>query len=286
MIDDDEACYDGPSNADNAPCTSTCALNVCGDGLLLADVEECDDGPDNADAVACTSICTKNVCGDGMVFEGVEECDDTYPQFSGGGDGCSATCTREQVVFVSLKQYDGDLGGPAGADELCAQAGAQSIKLPWPQDNNTIFKAWIADPACPPERRFPHADRPYVRIDGDEIAADWDDLIDGITPGDVRMNEYGLWLEEPYNLRVWTAVDGDGTALPDAAAKSCNFWTLAGDSFFGALGRADLGDLAWSRWTGEGGDLAQGCHLKAHLYCVQIACDVYPEYCAPGYCAP
>jgi len=27
------------------------------------------------------------------------------------------------------------------------------------------------------------------------------------------MNEYGLWFEEAYSLRVWTAVDGDGTIV-------------------------------------------------------------------------
>ena len=281
-----EECDDGDANADGAPCTASCTTNVCGDGLVLEGAEECDDGEANADNAACTAACTINVCGDGLVLEGVEECDDIDSQFSGGGDGCSATCTREVVLFVSLKRFTGDLGGPAGADEICAHAGDQSIKLPWAEQNNTIFRAWIADPECPLDRRFPHVDRPYVRLDGEVIADDWDDFVDGLEPGSAAMNEYGLWLEEAYNFRVWTAVDGDGTDVEQTAARSCNYWTLSGDSFFGAVGKADLGGLAWSQWRTGGEPVVQGCHKEAHLYCLQVACDEYPEYCEPGYCEP
>jgi len=281
-----EECDDGEANADNAPCTASCTTNVCGDSLVLEGEEECDDGEANADSAACTAACTINVCGDGLVLEGVEECDDIDSQFSGGGDGCSATCTREVVLFVSLKRFTGDLGGPAGADAICAHAGDQSIKLPWAEQNNTIFRAWIANPDCPLDRRFPHVDRPYVRLDGEVIADNWDDFIGGLEPGSAAMNEYGLWLEEAYNLRVWTAVDGDGTIVEQASARSCNFWTLSGDSFFGAVGKADLGGVAWSQWLVEGESVVQGCHQEAHLYCLQIACDEHPEYCDPGYCAP
>jgi len=35
--------------------------------------------------------------------------------------------------------------------------------------------------------------------------------------------------------------------LADPASKTCNFWTLGGDSFSGALGMANAGDSAWTR---------------------------------------
>ena len=281
-----ETCDDADNNADDGPCTSAFQLAACGDGLVHIGVEECDDGEQNADSAACTSACLINVCGDGLVLEGVEECDDIDSQFSGGGDGCSAECTREQAFFISKDRYTGDLGGPAGADALCSEAAKWSIKLPWPEHNNTIFRAWIADPECPIDRRLPHADRPYVRLDGQVIAEDWDDFLGGLDPGAAQMNEYGLVVEEVFNLRVWSGLDGDGAMIDAAPARTCNFWTLGGDSFFGAVGKADLGDFAWSRWILGDDDVVQGCHKEAHIYCVQVHCDVYPEYCEPGYCAP
>ena len=50
------------------------ALGSCGDGTK--DIgEECDDG-NTEDGDACTSTCKINVCGDGLINVGVEECDD------------------------------------------------------------------------------------------------------------------------------------------------------------------------------------------------------------------
>ena len=281
-----EECDDGNANADDGPCTSTCAVNVCGDDLVLEGVEECDDGAANADSAPCTSACRLNVCGDGLVLEGVEECDDGE-EFAGSGDGCSATCTREQVFFVSLDTYSGDIGGAKGADALCLEAGTKSVALPWPELNNTTFRAWIADPNCPLDKRLPQEERPYVRVDGKLIAEDWAELIGGaIKPGAMQMNEYGLIVEEIWSFRVWTGIAGDGSMIDGAAAKTCNFWTLEGDSFFGALGMANAGGSTWTRATDGEGDLVQGCQEQAHLYCVQISCDVHPEFCEPGYCAP
>src|SRR5690606_13399695 len=53
-----EECDEGQENADDAACTATCKLAICGDGLVQAGVEECDLGEDNDDAGACTSTCT------------------------------------------------------------------------------------------------------------------------------------------------------------------------------------------------------------------------------------
>ena len=284
--DGTEECDDADANGDTAPCTSGCRLNVCGDGLILEGVEACDDGYANDDGSACTSTCSVNICGDGLVHEGVEECDDGG-QFVDGGDGCSATCTREQVVFATLDAFTGDLGGALGADERCLEAGTDSIALPWPELNNTTFRAWIAAPDCPLAKRLPQETRPYVRVDGELIAENWSALVGGgLAPGKMQMNEYGLVIEEIWGFRVWSAIAGDGVMLDDAAAKTCNFWTLAGDSFFGALGMANAGGSAWTRALAGEGDLVQGCHEEARLYCVQISCDEHPEFCEPGYCAP
>ncbi len=90
MMEADEACDDGEANADDAACTATCQLGVCGDGHLLAGVEACDDGPQNADDAACTASCTVASCGDGLVQAGVEVCDDA--KNDGSYNSCAADC--------------------------------------------------------------------------------------------------------------------------------------------------------------------------------------------------
>lgn len=61
----------------------------CGDGVV-SEAEECDDGDLNADNGACTSTCKINVCGDGFVYEGAEECD--MGQLNGENSSCSMEC--------------------------------------------------------------------------------------------------------------------------------------------------------------------------------------------------
>jgi len=286
LLKDVEECDEAEDNADDSTCTSVCTINVCGDGYLLEEIEECDEGEANSDNAACTGSCTENFCGDGFLYEGVEECDDVDIQFSGGGDGCSEKCKHEIVFFPSIDRFTGDLGGRAGADEICRLAGKYSIKMPWPMDNNTIFRAWIADPTCPVTHRFPHSDLPYVRLDGKVIANGWNDFVNGLKSGDASMNEYGIVINKDYVLQAWTALDGDGSKISNAAARSCNYWKLEGDAFFGSVGRVDLGGKNWSQWKSGGQPVTRGCHKEAHIYCLQINCDLYPDYCEPNYCAP
>ncbi|MCA9662906.1 MAG: DUF4215 domain-containing protein [Myxococcales bacterium] len=274
-----EECDDGEDNADDATCTSACKRNVCGDGLRIKYIEECDNGEENSDEGECTSDCVFNVCGDGNVYLGVEECDDGSTL---QGDGCSYECEREQVAFVTKDAFTGDLGGVAGADAKCQEAAKLGGLLPWASGNYT-YKAWIADPDCAPRDRFPHADRPYRRIDGYELAWDFDDLVDGDL-------EISLWCTEDHtyyvdvDLPVWTAVEPNGSNSDDLAGSTCNYWTLDGDFFFGRVGNLRYGDT-WTKWLKNGQWEARGCNSEAHLYCIQIDCIAYPEYCAPDYCA-
>jgi len=89
IVDPDETCDNGPDNADDAACTSTCQLATCGDGLLQTGVEACDDGPANADDAACTLACVLAKCGDMLVEVGIEDCDDGNAD---DADACLSTC--------------------------------------------------------------------------------------------------------------------------------------------------------------------------------------------------
>ncbi|MCB9753386.1 MAG: hypothetical protein H6713_25885 [Myxococcales bacterium] len=98
LVEGDEACDDGPDNADDAACTSQCTIAACGDGFVLAGVEECDAGPDNADDAACTSQCAAAYCGDGLVWAGTEDCDDADELDNGCTNECAEQRARELAV--------------------------------------------------------------------------------------------------------------------------------------------------------------------------------------------
>lgn len=112
QVDPGETCDEGAGNADDAACTSACALATCGDGRVHAGVEACDDGAANADGAACTSGCALATCGDGFVQEVVETCDDADGY---GGDGCSPDCfapirvslADAHIVLTGARAQDG-----------------------------------------------------------------------------------------------------------------------------------------------------------------------------------
>ncbi len=142
-----EQCDDG---GESAACDVDCTPSDCGDGLLnLTAGEQCEDGND-VDGDGCSSTCQIEVtvvpvCGDG-VPEGGEACDEagatstcdadcTLPECGDGlvnqaagevcedgndvdGDGCSSTCTLEDLTPAIVC---GD-GVPEG-DETCDDAG-------------------------------------------------------------------------------------------------------------------------------------------------------------------
>ena len=117
-----EECDDG-NTASGDGCSSTCVVEFCGDGTTN-NGEECDDGNADDDD-ACGNDCLEPVCGDGEL-EGNEvceapfaaNCDPSLCQIIGicgdgivgnsageecddgnnvDGDGCSASCTEENI---------------------------------------------------------------------------------------------------------------------------------------------------------------------------------------------
>ena len=150
-----EQCDNRTLNADTRDCTSTCVLNVCGDGLpdtsgpgnleqcddgnlsetdgcttacttpacgngIVDQNEQCDLGSLNADGGACRLDCTISVCGDGSVRVGVEECDDNN---TANNDGCSSIC-RDEVCGNGIRDNleacdDGNLNDGDGCSSSC-----------------------------------------------------------------------------------------------------------------------------------------------------------------------
>ena len=105
VVQDDEECDNGPSNAETGECTPDCILNVCGDGLLLGGVELCDEGNLNSDVNpdACRANCVLAHCGDNVI-DTDEECDAGDANSSTEPDTCRLTCSAPKTQQFTKPQ--------------------------------------------------------------------------------------------------------------------------------------------------------------------------------------
>ncbi|MFW6051541.1 MAG: hypothetical protein ACODAU_10220 [Myxococcota bacterium] len=102
--------------------------------------------------------------------------------------------------------------------------------------------------------RLTHADGPYVRTDGERIADDWDDLVDGEIEAPIDRDENG----DEVGGDVWTAARTDGTSYGEG---DCDGWTASeGQSYCGATGATG------AAWTFN---QLVSCSASLPLYCVQ-----------------
>lgn len=76
FVEAGEACDDGNATPEDG-CSSSCAPEFCGDGVVQAGLgETCDDG-NSASEDGCSALCQAEFCGDGVVQGGLGEvCDD------------------------------------------------------------------------------------------------------------------------------------------------------------------------------------------------------------------
>lgn len=149
------------------------------------------------------------------------------------------------LVFVTRQEFlGGELGGLSGADGKC-QAEADEAVVPG------TYRAWLADDTDSPLGRFTQADVPYELVDGSQVAANFDDLVDGNVAADVikRLDGTGFCDPSVQGCAVWSAVDVDtGNYL--SGAPTCDRWsdqTTAGDEAGATQGVttsqwADIGD--------------------------------------------
>ena len=159
----------------------------------------------------------------------------------------------KMIVFVTSKIYNGNLGGLAGADLKC-QAHADAAGL------EGTFKAWMSDDTVSASKRLTHSSEPYVRTDGTQIAANWDDLTDGTIDVKLNYNEYGTVIDTgwPY---VWTWTKSDGS--PGTAAWNCEKWTSDSSRAKGEDGYIYETNYKWSMIRNN------GCNEALMLYCFQ-----------------
>lgn len=232
------------------------AVAVCGNGIIETG-EKCDDG-NVVGGDECPADC-KDPCGNGVV-EGGEKCDDGNAI---NGDGCSDHCERDAAyVFVTSKQFAGDLGGLAAADMNCEMA-AKAGALPG------IYRAWLSDDVTPAISRLKPIDRPYVRTDGVQVAASFAQIVG---PQEQKLS-VGIALTEfkqvlkPKQVcdgtdAVWTATNEAGMVLMSA---NCENWQNSESPIDAIGGSLQQTDLNWTRGCG------MACNQGARLYCFEVA---------------
>jgi hypothetical protein len=123
-------------------------------------------------------------------------------------------------VFVTTTEYQGDLGGLAGADEIC-QERAVAAKLP-----GTDWTAWLSDSTENAIDRIP--DGQYQLVDGTQVADDKADLTDGKLKAAITLNAFGL----PAAGSVWTGTEANG----NGTVSNCNNWTVNSSESVGDWG--------------------------------------------------
>jgi cysteine-rich repeat protein len=264
ILDPGEECDHALANADDAPCTSSCSLNICGDGLLLNSgdsPEECDHALANADDAPCTSSCSLNICGDGLLLksgDSPEECDDAN---SLPHDGCSPSCLIERLVFVSsaLRQgnsSDAGLKSLSGADSLC-----QNLALAAGLPPHT-YMAWLSTKNLGPASRFPShtssAQGPFLLIDHTPIALSWQDLTDGLLLHPIDLDEHGQTITKS---TVWTNTSPSGAPADNG---DCDAWNSSEGNPNGGVGDSAATDAAWTELG------ANFCASSARIYCFQV----------------
>ena len=248
-VQGDEECDDG-NQIDTDGCTNACTFAVCGDGIVLDGKEQCDDGNDvNSDD--CLNVCLLATCGDGVLHEGVEECDDGNLI---DDDGCNSACMRDRTVFVSDKDYEAQMGGLDGADDLCkTQAAIHDLPDPG------RYKAWLSDSTGSPSTRFVTRKARYVSTVGATIADDWDDLTDGELTNPIMHTADG---EDLGVVPIWTATTPSGEGV--GGDLYCVDWTVDAEEQLtnkGASGALD------SRWTQL--PVTSDCYGLGHLMCFE-----------------
>jgi len=156
------------------------------------------------------------------------------------------------TVFVTSTQYDGNLGGLAGADAIC-QSAASSAGLAG------SYMAWLSSSTQSPDDTFTKSAYPYVLPDRTIVATDWNDLTDGTILNVIEIDEYGSTI--PGAKTVWTFTNQDGTA--QATGNNCSDWTNTSGAQTGGTGRADFTD---NRWTDSG---SATCSSPWRLFCFE-----------------
>jgi len=189
------------------------------------------------------------VCGNAIV-EGDEECDDGNQS---NEDSCQNDCIRRFYVFItSAPPIQGDLNNITGADYQCRHRATKAF-LP----NGERYKAWLSTSTIQPADRMHHARGPYIRLDGRQIAANWEALTSGTLENPINIAENGDLVE----AGVWTGTTTAGTRIPNT--QHCSDWEYGSSDQTGWIGDSTATDALWTH------GVETDCGALVMLYCFE-----------------
>lgn len=159
--------------------------------------------------------------------------------------------TPPKRFFVTSTSTNGNMGGLAGADAICA-ARALAGGL------SGTYKAWLSDSSVSAASRLNHSPVAYRLVDGTMIANDWEDLTDGSLDAPPNVDEFG---HSTGSVTIWTGTNGEGAAF---APHSCADWTSPSSDVIGVFGFSGYYDTP--AWTLGYFDY---CDALNRLYCLE-----------------
>lgn len=169
----------------------------------------------------------------------------------------------QRIVFITSSNFDGNLGGRAGADTKC-QTAATNAAL------GGTFRAWISDASGSPagDATFTKSADPYVTVNGDTIADSYADLtasnIGVILDHAINIDENGNTSSATFAWSATTYTGGPRFLNANPALDTCNNWTSnSAGTTFAWSGAPSLTSFQWT----EGGQV--GCQTALPLYCFE-----------------
>jgi hypothetical protein len=156
--------------------------------------------------------------------------------------------TGAKRVFTTSTAQNGNLGGIAGANAICAaRASAASL--------SGTYRAWIGDGTGDPSANFTKTSS-YVLVDGATLVSPtYADLTDGNLDHAIDQDEFGNTITT--NKFTWTNVSISGTA----GGNHCGSWTAT-------TGSGGVGSLVTAtNWTST--STVAACNTNRRLYCFE-----------------
>jgi len=179
----------------------------------------------------------------------------------------SGACAKDpKVVFTTSATFNGNLGGLAGADKICATYATKG-------GLGGTYMAWLSDDTGSPSTRFKHGG-PYVLSDGVTlIANNWADLTSGTIRHAINLTESAG--TPPAGTGACTSILGPSVVWADTlengtewnSAATCSNWSSTTGTFSGwATWNATTN---WSLGCNGGNSAAIGCGSTNALFCFQ-----------------
>jgi len=240
-----------------------CGAAVCGTALNGTAPNDCG----NVDCGNCDNPLVP-ICSSGQCVECTLNSHCTVPGETCNvvNNMCEASAPpplEESIVFVSsVESYDGNFGGIAGADLVCAGL-VNDASL------DGVFVAWLSNSTLNAGERLP--DATFKTTNGDTVADNLADLLDGDIDIRIEYDETGT--QKNKGKHVWTGTDGSGDNI---AGLNCNDWTSSSSGVNGKRGETNKNDFKWTENSDK-----ECSDNKNVLYCFEV--DYTSYFCGNGY---